>query len=310
MKLFIDNVPNLVTEVAIVAPLPELFQPRDVLQMSEKDLLAITAESKDTKARREELISELAVLLDGAKTCKEYATYQNKSTSNPSLSRKARCLIKLVNDARYERAHVETTEDEALLSEVSDNESARSSYVIDDATPPSPPISSKRPRRRTLASVSPPSTPAPSNVPLLVKEVLIEEASQPVEVESWGTLGSLDRSSKEESSKKKGKKDKKAKKASLVGWDEELRMASDEDGWPAPEPPPPRPETAAPIVAESWGFPKKVPAPALESGWDLEREYAVAATEGLSELTFDHGKKSKKKGKRTASQFEIEALEV
>ena len=83
MKLFIDNVPNLVTEVAIIAPLPELFRPQDVLQMSEKDLVAITAESKETKARREELTSELAVLLDGAKTCKEYATYQNRSTLKP-----------------------------------------------------------------------------------------------------------------------------------------------------------------------------------------------------------------------------------
>ena len=82
MKLFIDNVPNLVTEVAIVSPLATFFQPKDVLKMSAEEVSAITAESKENKARRDELSSQLAVLKDGAKTCKEYATYQNACRSD------------------------------------------------------------------------------------------------------------------------------------------------------------------------------------------------------------------------------------
>ena len=77
MKLFIDNVPNLVTEVAIISPLPTFFQPKDVLEMTDQEISAITAESKENKARRDELSSQLVVLKDGAKTCKEYATYQS-----------------------------------------------------------------------------------------------------------------------------------------------------------------------------------------------------------------------------------------
>ena len=82
MKLFIDNVPTLVTEVAIISPLPTLFQPKDVLAMTEQEVSAITAESKENKARRDELTSQLTVLKDGARTCKEYATYRSACALN------------------------------------------------------------------------------------------------------------------------------------------------------------------------------------------------------------------------------------
>ena len=85
MKLFIDNVPNLVTEVAIIAPLPALFEPKDIFEMRDHDVARITAESAENKLRRGELNGKLAVLEDGAKTCKEYATYRNSSMSYPLL---------------------------------------------------------------------------------------------------------------------------------------------------------------------------------------------------------------------------------
>ena len=172
---------------------------------------------------------------------------------------------------------------------MSDDESTRSSRVIDDATPPSPPVLFERPRRR---SVSPPSTPAPPKASLLVEEtpVLVEEGPRPVEGESWGTWGSL---------KKKGKK---VKKASIIDWDEEPRKASDEDGWPASEPPVPQPETVVPAVAQSWGFAEEIPAPALKSGWGFGQEHLVADPLDLTEDFMGSGKKYKKKGKKPAPQ--------
>ena len=224
--------------------------------------------------------------------------------------------MEIVNDARYERAHVETTEEVALLSQVSDDGSTRSSYVIDNATPPSPPVLTKRPRRIRLASVSPPPTPTPPNAPLLVEEdpvlieealqpveeVFVEEALQPIEEDSWGTWGLR---------KKISKKDKKKeKKASASYWDEEPTKASDEDKWLAAELSPPQLETVAPVVERSWGFAKATPAPALEPERDFDVEPSVVATEDPWASAFNSVKKSKKKAKKPTLQPEVYASEV
>ena len=76
MKLFNDNVPNLVIEVAIIARLASIFQPKDVLCMEESVVHAIAAESLENQTRRQELSKLVEVLTKGAETCKEFASQE------------------------------------------------------------------------------------------------------------------------------------------------------------------------------------------------------------------------------------------
>lgn len=86
MKLFIDNVPNLVGEVAIVAPISAMFRPKDVLGMESELVSAIAAESDEKKSVRDKLSNKHAVLESGKKTCKQYATRESASKlSCPSI---------------------------------------------------------------------------------------------------------------------------------------------------------------------------------------------------------------------------------
>ena len=84
MKLFIDNVPTVVTEVTLLNPLLSMFCPKVVYNMKPKDVERIAAESEEKRSEREELTRKLEVLREGRTTCRLYA--ERTSTGKKHLS--------------------------------------------------------------------------------------------------------------------------------------------------------------------------------------------------------------------------------
>lgn len=81
MKLFIDNVPTVVTEVTLLNPLLSMFCPKVVYNMKPKDVERIAAESEEKRSGREELTRKLEVLREGRTTCRLYAERTSTGTN-------------------------------------------------------------------------------------------------------------------------------------------------------------------------------------------------------------------------------------
>lgn len=86
MKLFIDNVPTVVTEVTLLNPLLSMFGPKVVCNMNSKDVERIAAESEEKRSKREVLIRKLEVLREGRTTCRLYAERTNTGTNASPLT--------------------------------------------------------------------------------------------------------------------------------------------------------------------------------------------------------------------------------
>lgn len=86
MKLFIDNVPTVVTEVTLLNPLLSMFCPKVVYNMEPKDVERIAAESEEKRSEREELTRKLEVLKEGRTTCRLYAERASTGTNAFSLN--------------------------------------------------------------------------------------------------------------------------------------------------------------------------------------------------------------------------------
>ena len=86
MKLFIDNVPTVVTEVTLLNPLLSMFCPKVVYNMKPKDVERIAAESEEKRSEREELIRKLEVLREGRTTCRLYAERTSTGTNASALT--------------------------------------------------------------------------------------------------------------------------------------------------------------------------------------------------------------------------------
>ncbi|TKA53129.1 hypothetical protein B0A49_11929 [Cryomyces minteri] len=73
MKLFIDNVPNLVVRAIIVSQMPSMFCPESVYAMDSATVKKIASESEAKQIRRRELSEKLAALDAGSALCNQYA---------------------------------------------------------------------------------------------------------------------------------------------------------------------------------------------------------------------------------------------
>lgn len=73
MKLFIDNVPNLVVRANIASRLSTLFCPKSVFAMNPVTMRKIASETEEKKAQRQEVCSKLESLKAGNNLCKQYA---------------------------------------------------------------------------------------------------------------------------------------------------------------------------------------------------------------------------------------------
>jgi hypothetical protein len=83
MKLFIDNVPNLVVRAIIASQLTSMFCPKSVFAMDPYIVTKIASESEDKKLQRQEISEKLKALEAGNTLCKQYA---HRVTSGQSLS--------------------------------------------------------------------------------------------------------------------------------------------------------------------------------------------------------------------------------
>lgn len=72
MKLFIDNIPTLVTEVMLLAPIPRMFCPKVVYKMKPEMIAQIASESEEKKLEREALSSKLETLESGWGICRRH----------------------------------------------------------------------------------------------------------------------------------------------------------------------------------------------------------------------------------------------
>lgn len=73
MKLFIDNVPNLVVRTVIAFQLTSMFCLKSVFTMEPDLVTKIAAEPEDKKLRRQEISEKLKALEAGNTLCKQYA---------------------------------------------------------------------------------------------------------------------------------------------------------------------------------------------------------------------------------------------
>lgn len=62
MKLSIDNIPIIVTEVMLLAPIPRMFCPKVLYKMKLEMIAQIASESEEKKLEREELRRKLETL--------------------------------------------------------------------------------------------------------------------------------------------------------------------------------------------------------------------------------------------------------
>jgi hypothetical protein len=73
MKLFIDNVPNLVVRAIIAFQLSSIFCPKSVFAMSPDLVTKIASETEQNRVRRREINEKLKALEAGNDLCKQYA---------------------------------------------------------------------------------------------------------------------------------------------------------------------------------------------------------------------------------------------
>lgn len=72
MKPFIDNIPTLVTQVMLIAPIPRIFCPKVVYKMKPEMAAQIASDSEEKKLEREELSSKLETLGSGWGVCRRH----------------------------------------------------------------------------------------------------------------------------------------------------------------------------------------------------------------------------------------------
>lgn len=73
MKLFIDNVPNLVVRTIIASQLTSMLCPKSVFAMDPSTVTKIASESDDKKLQRQKINEKLKALEAGNNLCKQYA---------------------------------------------------------------------------------------------------------------------------------------------------------------------------------------------------------------------------------------------
>jgi hypothetical protein len=73
MKLFIDNVPNLVVRAVVTSRLPSLFCPKSVFAMDSHLVKKIASETEENRLQRQEISQRLKALEAGHSLCKQYA---------------------------------------------------------------------------------------------------------------------------------------------------------------------------------------------------------------------------------------------
>ncbi|CZR52903.1 related to vacuolar sorting protein VPS1, dynamin, and related proteins [Phialocephala subalpina] len=73
MKLFIDNVPNLVVRAIVASRLPPMFCPKSVFAMDPDLVKKIASETEDNRLKRQEITVKLKALEAGNDLCKQYA---------------------------------------------------------------------------------------------------------------------------------------------------------------------------------------------------------------------------------------------
>lgn len=73
MKLFIDNVPNLIIRTIITFKLVFIFCSKSIFAIKLDLITKIAAKSKNKKLRRQEISEKLKVLKLGNIFCKQYA---------------------------------------------------------------------------------------------------------------------------------------------------------------------------------------------------------------------------------------------
>jgi hypothetical protein len=83
MKLFIDNVPNLVVRAIIASCLPSMFCPKSVFAMDADRVNKIAAETEEKRLHRQEITDKLSAMETGNSLCKQYAL---RVTSGKSIS--------------------------------------------------------------------------------------------------------------------------------------------------------------------------------------------------------------------------------
>lgn len=82
MKLFIDNVPNLVVRANIASRLSSLFCPKSVFAMNHELVAKIASESEEKKAQRQDICNRLSALEAGNELCKQYALRVTSGSSS------------------------------------------------------------------------------------------------------------------------------------------------------------------------------------------------------------------------------------
>ncbi len=73
MKLFIDNVSNLIVRAIIAFQLTFMFCLKSVFEMNFDMMMKIASESENKKLRRQEIDEKLKVLKASNTLCKQYA---------------------------------------------------------------------------------------------------------------------------------------------------------------------------------------------------------------------------------------------
>lgn len=73
MKLFIDNVPNLVVRAIVASHLQSLFCPKSVFAMDPDLVKKIASQTEDNRLKRQEISVKLKALEAGNNLCKQYA---------------------------------------------------------------------------------------------------------------------------------------------------------------------------------------------------------------------------------------------
>ncbi|TKA65559.1 hypothetical protein B0A49_06862 [Cryomyces minteri] len=94
MKLFVDNVPNLVVRAIIASQLPSMFCPKSVYAMDSATVKKIASETEDKQIRRRELSEKLAALDAGSALCKQYAlrvTSAREAHESPNVVQDESC---------------------------------------------------------------------------------------------------------------------------------------------------------------------------------------------------------------------------
>ncbi|KAJ4290872.1 hypothetical protein N0V90_010068 [Kalmusia sp. IMI 367209] len=149
IKLFIDNVPNLVVRAIIASRLPAMFCPQSVCAMSPDLVRKIASETEDKTVRRQELSAKLTALEAGHDLCKQYALrvvylkhdsiasepplapyspiiYGNNLQSLPSPSRQPKNTLRPYSPARPERRQPKS------LANILYNTATRKKYDVPD----------------------------------------------------------------------------------------------------------------------------------------------------------------------------------